>query len=227
MEVIRLDAVKKMYSLGAVRVHALNGINLHITKREFVAVLGPSGCGKSTLLNMIGMLDIPTEGEVFIDGKNTKDFSGSEMARIRGNKIGFVFQFFNLHPALTALENVELPGIIIEKPSTKRAKELLKMVGMEDRMYHLPSQLSGGQRQRVAIARSLMNHPSVILADEPTGNLDSKSGQQIFDILSKLNKETGVTVVVISHDKYVIKYSRRILTMKDGKIVKDKGGKLK
>jgi putative ABC transport system ATP-binding protein len=218
--VLQLKNVSKIYSTDGVKVHALDDVNLEIDEGEFTMILGPSGSGKSTLLHIIGLLDSPTSGEVYVDDINVKKLRDSEIAKLRGRKIGFIFQFFNLHPNLTALENVELPGIIIEKEDKKKALGLLEVVGLKDRANHLPSQLSGGERQRVAIARAMMNNPSIILADEPTGNLDSKSGEKILRILHDLNKETGVTVVIITHDNYIAKRASRIIQVRDGKVTR-------
>jgi len=221
--VIELNQVSKTYKMDDVEVQALNGVDLKIRKKEFVAIMGPSGSGKSTLLQMVGCLDRPTEGKIILDGVDISRLNDSAMARLRGNKLGFVFQFFNLYPSLTALENVELPMIIVEKNKDerkKRALELLKIVGMEKRAEHLPSQLSGGERQRVAIARALANNPPLILADEPTGNLDSKSGEEIMKFLNRLQEKEEKTVVMVTHESGIARYAERIIYLKDGKIVK-------
>jgi len=219
---IELNDVKKTYELGEVKVNVLNNVDLRINKKEFVAIMGPSGSGKSTLLHMIGCLDRPSSGSIHLDGVDISKLSDSQLARLRGSKIGFVFQSFNLYPTLNALENVELPMMIIEKDSKerkKRALELLKIVGMEKRAEHLPSQLSGGEKQRVAIARSLANNPSLILADEPTGNLDSKTGQDIMTFLAKLQKRGEKTIVMVTHEKDIAKYAERVIRMRDGEII--------
>jgi len=222
--VIELDQVSKSYKMDDVEVPVLNNINLKIMKKDFVSIMGPSGSGKSTLLNMIGALDKPSSGKVLIDGTDLSRLSEIEIARTRGKKIGFVFQVFNLYPTLNALGNVELPMIIMEKEKSerkKRAMNLLELVGLKERAEHLPSQLSGGERQRVAIARALANDPSFILADEPTGNLDSESGNEIMEIFVKLNEE-GRTIVVVTHDKNIASHSKHIIQIKDGRIMGDK-----
>jgi putative ABC transport system ATP-binding protein len=222
--VVELKQVSKIYKMDEVEVKALDGIDMKVEKGDFVAIIGPSGSGKSTLLHMIGLLDRPTDGKVFLDGIDISKLNDNELARLRGNKIGFVFQFFNLYPILTALENIELPMIISEKNKTerrKRALELLKIVGLEKRAEHLPSQLSGGERQRVAIARALANNPSLILADEPTGNLDSKAGKEIIELLDKLQEKEGKTIIMVTHDVNIAKYAERLIYLKDGKIIKE------
>jgi putative ABC transport system ATP-binding protein len=219
--VIELQNVKKIYQMDGVETHALRGVDLKIKKQEFVAIMGPSGSGKSTLLHMVGALDKPTSGKIILDGVDISTFKESELARLRGKKIGFIFQFYNLHPNLNALENVELPMMIIEKDKNSRRKkalELLKAVGLENRLDHLPSQLSGGEHQRVAIARALANEPEIILADEPTGNLDTKTEAEIMDFLLNLQKERQMTVAVITHELEIARYSERIVHLIDGKI---------
>jgi len=220
---IELRDVEKEYDLGAIKLHVLKEIKLKVKKSDIVAIMGPSGSGKSTMLHMLGCLDRPTRGKVIIDGVDVSRLNDDELAKIRREKIGFIFQFFYLIPSLTALKNVELPMTFIKssaKDREKRAKELLKMVGLEDRMYHRPSQLSGGESQRVAIARALANNPQIILADEPTGNLDSKSGKEIMDILVKLNKERGVTLIIVTHDPSIARHAEKVINLKDGKIIK-------
>jgi putative ABC transport system ATP-binding protein len=222
--VVELRQVSKIYKMDEVEVKALDGIDMKVERGEFVAIIGPSGSGKSTLLHTIGLLDRPTNGKVFLDGIDISKLNENELARLRGNKIGFVFQFFNLYPILTALENIELPMVITEKSKTerrKRALELLKIVGLEKRAEHLPSQLSGGERQRVAIARALANNPSLILTDEPTGNLDSKAGKEILELLDKLQEEEGKTIIMVTHDVNIGKYAERLIYLKDGKIIKE------
>jgi putative ABC transport system ATP-binding protein len=220
----KLKNVTKVYRTEEVEVYALKDISLEIKEGEYTAIIGPSGSGKSTLLHIMGCLDKPTSGKVFLDGVDVSKLNDLELARFRGKKIGFVFQFFNLYPTLNVLENVELPMIIAEtykEERRKRALELLKAVGMEKRISHLPSQLSGGERQRVAIARALANNPTLILADEPTGNLDSKSGEEILQLLKKLQEKENKTVVIVTHNQRVVKYAERIIYLKDGKILKE------
>ncbi len=218
--IIELKSVKKIYRMGNVDVPALNGVSMTVNRGEFIAIMGPSGSGKSTLMNMVGCLDVPTVGNIFLDGKDIAKMSESALAQIRGRKIGFVFQKFNLLSTLTALENVTIPMMfqnIEESKRTKRAIELLKIVGLDDRAHHKPSELSGGQQQRVAMARSLANDPEVILADEPTGNLDTKTGKEVINILNTLNKE-GKTIIMVTHDPEVAKFAQRIVYIKDGLI---------
>ena len=220
--VIKLKDIGKIYKMDDVTVQALKKIDLEINKNEFVAIMGPSGSGKSTLLHMIGCLDRPSYGKVILNGVDISKLNDAKLARLRGNEIGFVFQTFNLYPTLNALENVELPMMIVEKNKKERkqrAMELLKVVGLEERADHLPSQLSGGERQRVAIARALANDPEIILADEPTGNLDSKSGEEIMKMFVKLN-ESGKTVVVITHDQTIASHAKSIVRIKDGEIIR-------
>jgi putative ABC transport system ATP-binding protein len=221
--IIELRDVWKIYKMGKVDVNALRGMNFSVKKNEFVSIMGPSGSGKSTAVNMVGCLDIPTKGDVYLEGKNIAHLSESSLAQIRGRKIGFVFQTFNLIPTLTAKENIILPmifqGIPAEKRE-KRAEKLLKLVQLEDRMNHKPAELSGGEQQRVAISRSLANDPDVILADEPTGNLDSKTGRIVMDFLKDLNKKEGKTIVMVTHDAELAKHADRIAYLKDGVIIK-------
>jgi putative ABC transport system ATP-binding protein len=221
--VIRLEDVYKYYQMGDNIVKALDGVTIHVHKGDFVAIMGPSGSGKSTGMNLVGSLDLPTKGKIFLDEKNILHFSESELAQIRGNKIGFIFQSFNLIPNLTAKENVMLPMTFQDTEEDERgarAEKLLTSIGLGDRMDHYPNQLSGGQQQRVAIARSLANDPEVILADEPTGNLDTATGEKVLDFLNKLNQE-GKTVVMITHSPELAhEHSRRIYWLRDGKIVK-------
>lgn len=221
MDVIRLEDVEKTYIMGKVKVHVLRGVNLSIEKGEYVAIMGPSGSGKSTLMNQIGALDRPTKGKVFIEGHDISKMSDNELAKIRRENIGFIFQQFNLIPRLTAIENVELPLWYAGIPKIKRIKraaELLKLVGLGDRMKHRPTELSGGEMQRVCIARALANNPDIIMADEPTGNLDSKSSEDIMEILAKLNQE-GRTIVMVTHEDEYAKRAERTIVIRDGKIV--------
>lgn len=222
-DVIKLENITKIYKMGeGVSVKALQGVDLVIKEKDFVSILGPSGSGKSTLLHIMGLLDRPTSGKRYIGGIETSTMDEEERARIRGDKIGFVFQTFNLISSLNALENVELPLLLREsntKERRKRAKELLERVGLGERIYHRPGQLSGGQRQRVAIARALANNPTIVLADEPTGNLDSKTGKEILQILKELHKE-GRTIVIITHDEYITKVTDKVIRLRDGKIMK-------
>ena len=219
--VIKLDNVWKTYRMGEVEVHALQGINLSIMPGEFVAIQGASGSGKSTAMNLVGCLDVPTKGAIFLDGKDISAMNESRLAIIRGKKIGFVFQKFNLIPTLTTIQNVMLPlafqGVPMNERS-ERATTTLTRVGLGDRLDHKPNQLSGGQQQRVAIARALVINPEVILADEPTGNLDSTSGQHIISMLQDLNQH-GTTVVLVTHDNAIARIAKRILTLSDGKLV--------
>ncbi|HEX4075241.1 MAG TPA: ABC transporter ATP-binding protein [Candidatus Acidoferrales bacterium] len=221
---IRLENVVKTYDLGEIQVHALRGVSLDIYPGEFVAVMGASGSGKSTLMNIIGCLDKPTRGHYHLDGKDVSVLTKRELAKIRSQKLGFVFQQFNLLSRTSALENVELPtiyaGVPIEERE-RRAREALKRVGLGEREGHFPSQLSGGQQQRVAIARALVNNPSLLLADEPTGNLDSRTSVEIMDIFQKLNDEHGLTVVIVTHEQDIAQYAKRALEFRDGKMKKD------
>ena len=220
---IELENVWKVYRMGEVDVPALQGIDLAIRKGEFMAISGPSGSGKSTIMNLVGCLDLPTKGKVFLGGKDISKLGESELAKIRGKKIGFVFQQFNLLPTLNALKNVMIPLQFQDVDSgeaKKKAEKLLKLVGLGDRMNHLPSQLSGGQRQRVAIARSLSVNPEILLADEPTGNLDSKTGKFIMDLFCKIHKEDSKTVILVTHDLHLVSYAKKSVKLKDGKVVK-------
>ena len=220
-ELIKLENVYKIYKLEEVEVPAINGISLTINKGDFVALIGPSGSGKSTAMNLIGCLDTASKGDIFLDEFNIARLSESNLAQIRGKKIGFIFQIFNLINSLTALENVALPMTfqnISRKDKIKKARELLEIVGLKDRMNHLPNQLSGGQKQRVAIARALVNDPEIILADEPTGNLDTKTGEEIMKVLVELNKK-GKTIILVTHNPELTKLADKIIRLKDGKLI--------
>ena len=220
---IKLENVWKVYKMGDVKVNALQGLNLDIKEGEFVAIMGPSGSGKSTAVNLIGCLDVPTKGKVYLENHDISKLGESELAQIRGRKIGFIFQQFNLVQTLTAIENIMLPMIfqgVPESARLKKAKELLEIVELGDRIDHRPSELSGGQQQRVAIARSLSNNPEVILADEPTGNLDSKTGTNVLDFLEKLHRKERKTIIMVTHDQNLAKVAERIEFLKDGRIIK-------
>ena len=221
---IQLENVHKVYNLGEVQVHALRGVSLEIRSGELVAVMGASGSGKSTLMNILGCLDRPTRGSYLLAGTDVSKMSKVELARIRNHQIGFVFQQFNLLPRTSALENVELPTIYAHLPPgerIRRAREALEKVGLADRADHFPSQLSGGQQQRVAIARALVNDPSILMADEPTGNLDSRTSVEIMDILQRLNEEHGITIILVTHERDIAAYAKRILELRDGKLRRD------
>ena len=221
--IIELKDVWKIYQMGQVEVPALRGVDLKISKGEFVAIVGPSGSGKSTMMNLVGCLDLPTKGGIYLDGHNIANLDESKLAQIRGQKIGFVFQQFNLIPNLTALENVMLPLAfqgIDDDIAEKKALKLLNLVGLGDRVRHLPTQLSGGQMQRVSIARALANDPEVILADEPTGNLDSTTGRFIMDFLGKIHKGDSKTIIMVTHDLNLSKAAEKVVHIKDGKVEK-------
>lgn len=222
-EIIKLENVAKYYEMGETLVRALDGINIKINKGEFIAIMGPSGSGKSTALNLVGSLDLPTKGKISLDKNNISYLTESELAQLRGRKIGFIFQSFNLIPNLTAKENIMLPMIFqnIEKEERElKAQELLRLVELEDRAEHYPNQLSGGQQQRVAIARALANDPEIILADEPTGNLDTKTGEKVLQFLKELNKK-GKTIIVVTHDRFLAENNANIIYhLKDGKVEK-------
>ncbi len=225
--VIDIQKITKKYFMGSENeLTVLKGIDLQVKSGEFVALVGASGSGKSTLMNIIGTLDKPTEGKYLLDGENIHDFSDNKVSELRNQKIGFVFQNFNLISRMTALKNVELPMIyagVSKKERQKRAMELLEMVGMENRIKHLPNELSGGQKQRVAIARAMVNNPSIILADEPTGALDSKSGKAVVDIFNDLNQNQKKTIIMVTHSQEVANIAQRIITISDGNIISDKG----
>jgi putative ABC transport system ATP-binding protein len=221
--IIKLDNVWKIYRMGEVKVNALRGVDLEIKRGEFVAIMGPSGSGKSTAVNMVGALDIPSKGKIYLEKHDISKMSESNLAQIRGKKIGFIFQQFNLINTLSALENVALPMVFqgVEKEERAiRAKKILESMELGDRIGHRPTELSGGQQQRVAIARALANEPEVVLADEPTGNLDSSTGQTVMDFLKNLNKKDGKTIIMVTHDTNVAHHAHRIEFLKDGMIEK-------
>ena len=220
---IKLEHIFKIYEMGENKVYALDDVSLHVAAHEFVSIIGPSGSGKSTLMNMLGCLDVPTQGRYFLDGTDISKKTDDELAEIRNKKIGFVFQGFNLLPKLTAVENVELPLIysnVSAKERHEKAKEALAKVGLEGRIDHKPTELSGGQQQRVAIARALITDPPIILADEPTGNLDSKSGKAVMEIFKNLNAN-GNTIILITHDSGVAAQAKRVVRIQDGKLYEE------
>ena len=220
---IKLEHIFKLYEMGENKVYALDDVSLHVAAHEFVSIIGPSGSGKSTLMNMLGCLDVPTQGRYFLDGTDISKKTDDELAEIRNKKIGFVFQGFNLLPKLTAVENVELPLIysnVSAKERHEKAKEALAKVGLEGRIDHKPTELSGGQQQRVAIARALITDPPIILADEPTGNLDSKSGKEVMEIFKNLNAN-GNTIILITHDSGVAAQAKRVVRIQDGKLYEE------
>jgi putative ABC transport system ATP-binding protein len=222
--IIELRDVHKIYKLGDEEVNALSDINLKIQRGDFIAIVGPSGSGKSTMMNLVGALDLSNKGDIFLDGQNIEELEESELAQIRGKKIGFVFQTFNLIPTLNAVENIALPMIfhgVAKKERIERAEEILEEVGLAHRRNHLPKELSGGERQRVAIGRALANDPEVILADEPTGNLDTKTGMGIMKLFTDLNKK-GKTIILVTHNLDLIKYVQKVLKISDGRIVENR-----
>lgn len=224
--IIELQDVWKIYRMGNVEVPALRGLSLKISPGEFVAIMGPSGSGKSTAMNMVGCLDLPTRGSVILDGRDISKLHESDLAQIRGRRIGFVFQTFNLMPGLTAIENVTLPMIFQSIPGyerEKKARKLLEQVGLGHRLNHRPNKMSGGEQQRVAMARALSNNPEVILADEPTGNLDSKTGIEVMKMLSELHEKEGKTIVMVTHDSNIAGYAERIIHLKDGRAIENGG----
>ena len=226
MNVIELKDIVKSYQMGDTIVYALNHVTVNFEKGKFTSIVGPSGSGKSTMMNILGCLDRPTSGEYYLEGKNIANYTDDELARTRNQRIGFVFQSFNLLSRLTAVENVALPliyaGVNLEE-RTKRAEKALTDVGLGSRMYHNPNEMPGGQRQRVAIARALINNPAIIMADEPTGNLDTKSTLEIIDIFEKLNQE-GKTVIMVTHEPELAAMTQRILVMRDGRLTEEKEG---
>jgi len=221
---INIENLGKIYKTGTIEVEALKEVNLNINEREFISIMGPSGSGKSTFMNILGCLDRPTSGKYILDGVSVEGLNEVKLANIRNKKIGFVFQSFNLLPRTSALKNVELPmmyaGVSV-KERKKKAMEVLEKVGLGDRVDHKPNELSGGQKQRVAIARALVNDPAILLADEPTGNLDTKSGEEIMTIFQQLNKE-GVTIILVTHEPDIAQHSKRIVTFRDGRLIEDR-----
>ena len=223
MTLIDIEGVKKIYDLGAEKIHALDGVSLKIERGEYIAIMGPSGSGKSTIMNILGCLDTPTSGSYYFEDEEVREMDDNQLAGIRNEKIGFVFQTFNLLPRISSLQNVELPliygGVSLES-RRERAKLVLERVGLGDRMNHKPNELSGGQRQRVAVARALANEPSIILADEPTGNLDSKTGEEIMVLFNQIH-EAGNTIILVTHEEYIAENAHRIIRLHDGLIASD------
>jgi putative ABC transport system ATP-binding protein len=227
MEVTKVENVTRIFKIGKVETQALRGVTLSIESGEFTALVGPSGSGKTTLLQLIGCLDQPTSGRVYINGQDVSRLNRNQRADVRRGTIGFIFQFFALIPTLSAYENIELPLLLTGASAAERRQrvtELLEAVELSDRSHHRPDQLSGGQQQRVAIARALSTRPSLILADEPTANLDTPNGKQVMDIMTRLNQETGVTFIFATHDPRVIQYARRVITLRDGLVVENGAG---
>jgi putative ABC transport system ATP-binding protein len=222
--VIWVEDLHKIYKMGDNEVHALRGVSLTVRRGEIIAIMGPSGSGKSTLMNILGCLDQPTYGLYVLDGRDVSKMTDDALAAARNRMVGFVFQSFNLLARTSALENVVLPLVyagVTHRQRRKRAREVLESVGLGDRLDHTPNELSGGQQQRVAIARALVNHPAIILADEPTGNLDSKSGKEVMEILQRLNHDAGMTVILVTHDPNVARYAQRVIQLFDGKILRE------
>ena len=223
---VKVENVEKTYLLGSTPVYALRNVSMAMEKGEFIALMGPSGSGKTTLLNLIGALDKPSKGKIYIDGKDLTTLNESDLTNLRRETIGFIFQFYNLVPVLSAFENVELPMLIAGKPKKEREKrviQLLEMVGLADRVNHRPDELSGGEQQRVTIARALVNGPSLVLADEPTGDLDSKTGMQVMHALLDTSKNQGATVIIVTHDPVVANLVQKVFTMRDGAITEQPG----
>jgi putative ABC transport system ATP-binding protein len=221
--VVEAEGLKKVYKMGEMEVHALRGVSVQIRRGETLAIMGPSGSGKSTLMNILGCLDRPTEGDYLLDGENVARMNDNQLAEVRNYRVGFIFQSFNLLPRSNALSNVELPlryAASNGKDRRRKAREALEAVGLGDRLHHRPNELSGGQQQRVAIARALVNDPSIIMADEPTGNLDSRSGKEIMDLLQRLNEERGVTLIIVTHDPEVARRTGRVIHIRDGEVEK-------
>lgn len=223
MEIIKVNGLSKIYRTEEIKTLALENINLDINEGEFLSIMGPSGCGKSTLLNIIGLLDSPTEGSVIIDGQETSKMNDRQLTRLRNEKLGFVFQSFHLIPSLNVIENVMLPLTyrpgVSDKEARARSREILEKVGLSHRLHHMPGQLSGGQSQRVAIARAIVGQPKIVLADEPSGNLDSKMGAEVMQILHRLNKEDGTTIVMVTHNEEQARQTNRIVHLFDGRQV--------
>lgn len=225
MNIIELNGISKIYQIGEISLNALNDVSVSVEKGEFVAIMGPSGSGKSTFMNIVGCLDKPTSGRYFLEGREVGNLNRDTLSDVRNKNIGFVFQGFNLLSRTSALENVELPKLYASVPSAerrRRAKVVLKSVGLEGREMHYPNQLSGGQQQRVAIARAIVNDVSILLADEPTGNLDTHTSIEIMELFVKLNRESGITIILVTHEQDIAAYSKRILRFLDGRIVSDK-----
>jgi len=222
--VVEAKDLKKVYVMGDVEVHALRGLSIQIEAGEVLSIMGPSGSGKSTLMNTLGCLDRPSSGDYYLDGESVAEMNDDQLADIRNRKVGFVFQSFNLLPRATALSNVELPlryASVSGKDRRERARAALEAVGLGDRIHHRPSELSGGQQQRVAIARAIINDPAIVMADEPTGNLDTKSGDEIMQVLLNLNKELATTLIIVTHDPEVAEQTNRVVTIRDGVVVED------